>query len=446
MFETLTKRFQGVFAGLLKSKKLTEENLQEAVREVRLALLDADVSYAIASDFVKRLKEKALGTEILKSLSPSEQFIKLVHDELTALMGGSESELNLKGSPAIILLCGLQGSGKTTQAVKLTYLLKGKPWNKKVLLAACDLQRPAAVLQLQKLAQEVGIDVFSLEGEKDPLVVAKGALEEAKTKNYEVLIVDTAGRLHIDPVLMEEIKNLKQLLKPQEVLFVASAVLGQQAAKIACEFDTSLDLTGVILTMLDGDARGGAALSIKEVTKKPLKFEGVGEKIPDLQVFNPSSMADRILGMGDVVNLAKKVEQHIDQEEKEKLEAKMKKAQVTYEDYLKQMAMVRRMGSLSGLLKMLPGAEELGDLSVGEAEFKKMEAMIFSMTEEERCEKVELEVSRRRRIAKGSGTTIDDVNKMVKSFRRLKQFLKDMPALKKQFSKTGGSKENFLWH
>ncbi len=446
MFGSLTKKFQELFAGLVKNKVFTEENLGDAIREVRLALLDADVNYAVASQFVKRVKEKALGGETLKSATPGQQFIKIVHDELVALMGSEEKNIDLSGHPSVVLLCGLQGSGKTTQAAKLGFLLQKKPWNKKVLLAACDLQRPAAVLQLTQLAAKAGLAVCSLEEEKDPQVVAKEALKLAKAGGYDVLIVDTAGRLHIDEELMQELRSLKDLLHPQEILFVANAALGQDAVRAAGEFDKRLEVTGVVLTMLDSNARAGAALSIREITGKPLKFEGIGEQLEDLRVFNPVSMADRILGMGDVVNLVKRVEESVDEEERKDLEKKIRKASFTYGDYLKQMSMLKKMGSLKGLLKMLPGASELSELPLDEKEFKKIEAIILSMTPAEREERVELEPSRRRRLAKGSGVSIDDVNRMVKSFRNLKQFLKGMPGMEKKMSKMTGNKENFPWH
>lgn len=443
MFSALTEKLQQAFSSLIGKKKLTEQNIADAVREVRLALLDADVNYSIVSQFVKRVKEKALGDEVLKSITPDEQFIKVVHDELVLLMGTEESSLNLKGYPSIILLCGLQGSGKTTQSAKLAAYLQKKELNKKPLLAACDLQRPAAVEQLKRLGEQIAVPVFTSEGEVDPLKVAKSALQEAKAKGYDVLIIDTAGRLHIDSVLMEELKKIKSELQPQEVLFVASAATGQDAVKVAVEFDKNIQITGTILTMLDGSARAGAALSIREVTQKPLKFEGVGEKITDFQVFNPQSMADRILGMGDVINLVKRAEEYFDEEENKKLERKLKKASFTYNDYLKQMGAMKKMGSFKSLLKMLPGVSvDEGEIEHSEKEFIKTEAMIVSMTVLEREERVELTPSRRRRIAKGSGTSIDEVNRMVKNFKRLKQLCKEMPGMTK--GKLGSLKEN-LW-
>ncbi|MBS3904449.1 MAG: signal recognition particle protein [Simkania sp.] len=443
MFSGLTEKFQELFSSLSGKKQLTEENIAEAVRTVRLALLEADVSYSVASLFVKRVKEKALGEAVIKSVSPGQQFIKVVHDELSLLMGSDEAVLDLKGQPAVMMLCGLQGSGKTTHCAKLaSYFLKK---NKTVLLAACDLQRPAAIDQLQILGQTAGAPVFHVAGEKDPKVVARLALEKARKEAFDVLIVDTAGRLHIDEELMKQLEELKKLLSPQEVLFVASASTGQDAVKTAAEFDARIQISGTILTMLDGSSRAGAALSIREVTGKPLKFEGVGEKIADLQLFNPRSMADRILGMGDVINLVKRAEEHIDEEESRALEKKLRKASFTYEDYLKQMGMIKKMGPLKSLFKMLPGMPELEMDEGSEKHFAKVEAMILSMTPNERQEKVELEPSRRRRIARGSGTSIDDVNRMVKSFKQLKQFLKGMPSMKQKMMKLTGNKETQLW-
>lgn len=441
MFDTLTEKLTGVFSSLVGKKKLTEENVSDAVREVRLALLDADVNYGVVKNFVKKVKEKALGDQVIKSVTPGQQFIKLVHDELVTLMGENEAALMLGNAshetPAVIMLCGLQGAGKTTHAAKLARFLKGKEYRKKSLLVACDLQRPAAIEQLKVLGAQIEIPVFSLSAEKNPLTVAKAALKHAKEQQFDVVIFDTAGRLHIDEELMDELEKLKKLVCPQEVLFVANAATGQDAVTTAAEFDKRLGLTGTILTMLDGDTRAGAAISIREVTGKPLKFEGIGEKLDDLQLFNPRSMADRILGMGDTINLVKKAQEHINEEEAEKLEEKMRKASFTYEDYLKQMQAVRKMGSLKTLMKMIPGVSKLPDLDASEKEFYKMEAIIFSMTLRERQGKDELDMSRIKRVARGSGTTIGDVNKLKKSFKQSKLLLKHGPN-KKMLEKLGG--------
>lgn len=430
MFANLTEKLQNLFSSLTAKKTLTEDNISEAVREVRLALLDADVNFAVVSSFVKRVREKAVGGDLLKSVTPGQQFTHLVHEELIALMGTEEAPLHLKGAPSVVMVCGLQGSGKTTSCAKLASFIGREEKHKKILLAACDLQRPAAVDQLKKLGSEVGVTVFSLEGEKNPIKVAKAAHQRALVEGYDVLIVDTAGRLHLDEALMKELEEIKTLLAPAEILFVANATTGQDAVRVAAEFDKRVQITGTILTMLDGNARAGAAISIRDITGKPLKFEGIGEKIADLQLFNPRSMADRILGMGDVINLVKRAKEHIDEKSSLEMEAKLRKAQFTYEDYLKQMSMVKKMGSLKSLLKMLPGFGSLGDLDFSDKEFGKTEAMILSMTVKERQEKDELTFSRRKRVAKGSGVHVDDVNRMVKSFKQIKQLFKNMPDLK----------------
>ncbi|MEI8329007.1 MAG: signal recognition particle protein [Chlamydiia bacterium] len=446
MLGTLTQKFQNLFSSLSGKKVLTEDNVSDAVRQVRLALLDADVNYGVVSSFVKRVKAKAVGDSVTRSVTPDQQFIKVVHEELVSLMGQDESGLILKGSPSVILLCGLQGSGKTTHCAKLAAFLKMQDPSRKVLLAACDLQRPAAVEQLKLLGGQVGVPVFTIEGESDPVKVAAKALDKAREENYQVLIVDTAGRLHVDEALMDQLNQIKQKVSPSEILFVANANTGQDAVKTAQEFDKRIAITGTILTMLDGTSRAGAAISIREVTQKPLKFEGIGEKMTDFQVFNPHSMADRILGMGDVINLVKKAQEHFSEQDSQELERKLKKATFTYDDYLKQMSMLKKMGSFKSLLKMIPGMPSIDEMNIDEKELTKIEAMILSMTRSEREEKVELVPSRRRRIAAGSGVKIDDVNKMVKSFKRIKQFFKDMPSLKKQFMNGAGKKENFSWH
>ncbi|MFA5250379.1 MAG: signal recognition particle protein [Parachlamydiales bacterium] len=424
MFGLLTSKLQNLFS-FFKEDQLTDKNVEKASEAVRLALLEADVNYEVALRFVEKIKTKALGEKITRGLKPGEQFIKIVYDELVLLMGEQEQVLALNSTPSVVLLCGLQGSGKTTTAVKLAYFLKKQ--GKKVLLCAGDLQRPGAVDQLEKLAAPYQLEVFAKREEKQPLAVAKEAFLKARKEAFELLIVDTAGRLHIDETLMLELSALKDFLKPDEVLFVASAALGQDAVKTAREFDQKIGLTGSVLTMLDGSARAGAAISIFEVTQKPLKFEGVGERVEDLQLFNPRSMADRILGMGDVINLAKKAEEHIRQEEKENLEKRLRRAEITYEDYLKQMNLMRRMGPLSSLMRMMPGFAGLGEMAGSEKELKKVEAMVLSMTITERLEKTDLSYSRRKRIALGSGTSVDDVNRLVKSFKKIKQLLKNMP-------------------
>lgn len=451
MFGSFTEKFQGLVTKLKTPKKLNEDNIAEAMRDVRLALLEADVSYTVASTLVKRLKEQAIGETLIKSVKPAQQFTKMVHDGLIELMGHDEAPLALKGVPSVIMLCGLQGSGKTTHSVKLANYIAKKEGKKKILLAGCDLARPAAMDQLEKLASAIDIPVYTDRGEKNPVKVAKKALEKAQKEGFEVLIVDTAGRLHVDDKLMDELKEMKRVLSPDEVLFVANATTGQDAVKTAQEFNAQIEITGSILSMLDGNARAGAAISIREITNKPLKFEGIGEKIEDLQLFNPKSMADRILGMGDVINLVRKAQDAITDQEEKELEQKFKKASFTYEDYLKQMRMVKRMGSLKSLLGMIPGMSGMKDFDLSETELKKVESIILSMTPNERREKDDLIHSRRKRIAKGCGLKIEEVNRMVKGFKRMKQFMKKMPGLKKSLFKGGMSDmkhqmEEMKWH
>jgi len=442
MFGALTEKMQSLLSKVVGKKKLTEDNISEAVSEVRLALLEADVNYGVTKTLIKRIKEKALGDELIKSVTPGQLFIKIVHDELVTLMGGEEASLDLKTShPAVVMLCGLQGSGKTTQCAKLAKYLKKKGECKNPLLAACDLQRPAAVAQLQTLGSQIGVPVFVALGETDPVKVAKAAFAEAKKNGHDLLIVDTAGRLHIDDELMNQLVAIKAALNPSEILFVANATTGQDAVTTAAEFHKRMGITGSILTMLDGNARGGAAISIREITGKPLKFEGIGERVDDIQLFHPASMADRILGMGDTINLVKKAQEHINEEDAKDLEKKIRTATFTYNDYLGQIQMVKKMGSFKSLLGMMPGMSSLKDIDFDEKELFKIEAIIQSMTLQERMEKCELIVPRRKRISKGSGTDIDDVNKLVKSFKQAKQFFKNVPNMKNLEKMMGGS----LW-
>jgi signal recognition particle subunit SRP54 len=380
----------------------------------------------VANELVESIKNEALGDKVLKSVSPTQQFVSVVYEELVKIMGAKEAPLSLQGRPAVLMVCGLQGSGKTTLCAKLAHFLKKD--KRKILLAACDLQRPAAVEQLKQLGQKIETDVFSIDGETNPTKVAKKALEKAKEDFYDLLIVDTAGRLHVDEELMDELQKVKSIVEPHEILFVANATTGQDAVNAASAFNEKISITGSVLTMLDGNARAGAALSIRQVTQKPLKFEGIGEKIEDLQVFNPESMADRILGRGDMINLVRKAKEHIDEEESEKLEKKLRKATFNYEDYLKQMRMIQKMGSVKGLLKMIPGLSALKNFDASDSQLKKLEAMILSMTIEERQEKTDLTHARRKRVAKGSGNRLEDVNRMVKSFKQMKLFMKKMPS------------------
>ncbi len=439
MLGTLTEKMHGLISKLAGQKKLTESNIAEAVSEVRLALLDADVNYSVAKELVKRIKEKALGDIVIKSVTPGQQFIKVVHDELMQLMGGAEAKLNIANKPASIMVCGLQGAGKTTLCAKLARYLVKKGECKKPLLVACDLQRPAAMEQLRILGEQIGVPVFILANEKDPIKVTHAAIKKAKDDEHDLLIFDTAGRLHVDEELMLQLEKLEVVIKPSEVLFVANATTGQDAVNSAAEFNKRVAISGSVLTMLDGNTRGGAAISIREVTGKPLKFESIGEKVDDLQLFNPASMADRILGMGDTINLVKKAQEHINEEDVKKLEHKMRTATFTYEDFLGQLQMLKKMGSLKGLLGMLPGMSAMKELDIDEKGFYKSEAIIQSMTPRERSEEDELSVPRRKRIAKGSGTSIDDVNKLAKMFKQAKQLFKNMPNMKQLQKMMGGS-------
>lgn len=441
MLGYLSEKMQDLSTKLIGKRKLTEENISDAVREVRMALLEADVNYGVAKKLVKSLKEKALGDEVIKSVTPGQQFIKIVHDELQDLMGSEEATLALKNKPSVIMMCGLQGSGKTTHSAKLAKFLMKTGQCKHPLLVACDLQRPAAIKQLQVLGEQVDVSVFTMDQEKDPLAVAKKAYQTAKEENHDLLIIDTAGRLHIDEEMMKQLEGVKRYLKPDEILFVANSTTGQDAVNIAAEFNNRMEISGTILTMLDGNTRGGAAISIREVTGKPLMFEGVGEKVDDIQVFNPASMADRILGMGDTINLVKKAQEHMDEDEAKKLEKKIRTASFTYDDYLSQIQMVKKMGSLKGLLSMLPGAGKLKEMEIDDKEFFKVESIIYSMTPKERNGTDSLSISRRKRVAKGSGTKLEDVNRLEKSFKKAKKFFKNMPNMKQMQKMMGGS----LW-
>lgn len=427
MFENLTNNLQSIFSKFSKNKSISEDNIQEVMREIRIALLDADVNFSVVSELIRNIKEKALGQEVLRSVKASEQFVKIVHDELIAIMGNEEAPLKLNKQPTILMMCGLQGAGKTTHCAKLAKFIQKKDPNKRVLLAACDRQRPAAIEQLKTLANSIDVPVVWDHASNDPRKIAKEALKKAQKEGFDVLIVDSAGRLHIDEEMMQELVEIKNIIEPHEVLYVASATSGQEAAKVAVSFNEHIEITGSILTMLDSDARAGAALSITYLTKKPLKFEGVGEKIDDLQLFNPNSMADRILGYGDTINLVRKAEELIDDEDSKEMEEKLRKATFTYNDYLKQMGAIKKMGSIKSLLKMLPGASQLQNLDIPEDMFKKSEAIIQSMTQKERLGLDEIIMPRRKRIAKGSGTSLDDVNRMIKSFKQAKDFVRKMP-------------------
>lgn len=430
MFSALTEKFHSIFAKLTSSPCLKENTIKDAIEEVRLALLEADVQWDVVKAFIKRMKEKALGQEVQWKVSPEQFFIKLVHDEVVELLGKEEKELSFDGRPFKIVLCGLQGSGKTTHAAKLARFLKKQYSFSKPCVIACDLARPAAVEQLRVLAQQAGVDFFALPDEKDPRKVAKAALECAHKNEWDLLLFDTAGRLAIDEHLMTELRQMKDAIAPHQTLLTMNAGIGQDAVKTAALFSNEIGISGSILTMLDGSSRGGAALSIAHVTQCPIYFEGHGEKLDDIRLFHPRSLADRILGMGDTINLVRKAEEHFKEEETKEMEEKLRKASFTYSDFLKQMQMIKKMGSLRSLFSMLPGMGQLKDLPLDESHLTKVEAIILSMTQEEREEKEELSVSRRKRLSSGSGTSLDDVNRLVKSFKQAKQFFKNLPSNK----------------
>ena len=423
MLENLGNRFQDIFKKIRGHGKLSESNIKDALREVKMSLLEADVNYKVVKDFTNKISEKAIGTEVIRGVNPAQQFIKLVNDELVELLGGTSSKLT-KGlrNPTIIMLAGLQGAGKTTFAAKLAKFLKKQ--NEKLLLVGVDVYRPAAIKQLQVLGQQIGVDVYSEENSKDVVGIATRAIEKAKEINATYMIVDTAGRLHVDETLMEELKELKKAIKPQEILLVVDAMIGQDAVNLAESFNNALSVDGVILTKLDGDTRGGAALSIKAVVGKPIKFIGVGEKLNDIEIFHPDRLVSRILGMGDVVSLVEKAQEVIDENEAKSLEEKIKSQKFDLNDFLKQLQTIKRLGSLGGILKLIPGMPKIDDLAPAEKEMKKVEAIIQSMTKEERKKPDILKASRKIRIAKGSGTDVSDVNKLLKQFDQMKSMMK----------------------
>ncbi len=437
MFEGLSEKLQGVFRKIAGYGRLSESNIADAVREVRLALLEADVNYKVVKDFIEGVKEKAVGQEALRGVLPGQQLIKIVHDELVNLMGGGVKEMDLSSSPSVVMLVGLQGSGKTTTAAKLARRLKKKGRNP--ILVPCDTKRAAAVEQLVALGRQLGEIVYEPGDEKDVVEIAAKSVEHARDKHFDTVILDTAGRLHIDEELMNELRAMKERLSPREVLLVVDAMTGQDAVNIAETFNGVLDITGAVLTKLDGDTRGGAALSIKAVTGKPIKFVGIGEKVDDLEPFHPDRMAARILGMGDVVSLVEKAQEGIDHEEAEKLERKMRKQGLDLEDYLSQMQSIRKMGSLESVLSMMPGFNQLKGVVPAEKELDKVEAMIQSMTPMERRNPHVLDGSRKRRIAAGSGTTVQDVNRLLKGFEQARKMIKRMGRFQKGIMKMGGS-------
>ena len=426
MFENLTEKFERAFKVLKGQGQISEINIAESLKEVRRALLDADVNFNTAKNFTNTVKDKALGRNVLTAVSPGQLMVKICHEELKELMGGNEVEINLKGNPSIILMSGLQGSGKTTFTGKLGNYLKNKK-NKKVLLVACDVYRPAAIDQLHVLGDQLGIEVFSNKEEKDPVRIANSAVQHAKSNSFNVVIVDTAGRLAIDEQMMDEIARVKTALNPNETLFVVDAMTGQDAVNTAKAFNDKINFDGVILTKLDGDTRGGAALTIKSVVNKPIKFVGTGEKMDAIDVFYPARMADRILGMGDVVSLVEKAQEQYDEEEARKLQRKIMKDQFDFNDFLAQLNQIKKMGNVKDLMGMLPGmGKAMKDTDIPDDAFKGIEAIILSMTPKERSNPGLLNTSRKARLALGSGTNIMEVNKLMKQFDEMKKMMKMM--------------------
>ncbi len=429
MLEQLSQNLESIFKRLRGHGKLTESNISEALREVRRALLEADVNYRVVKEFIARVKEEALGAEVLRSITPGQQIVNIIHNEMIELLGGQTAGLQLKGSPAVIMLVGLQGSGKTTTAAKLAVRLRKE--GRRPLLVACDVYRPAAVEQLKILGKQTDIPVYS-EEHQDVKRIAQNALREAVRFPADLILLDTAGRLHIDDEMMAEIATLQQATKPAETLFVADAMTGQDAVNAASAFAAELELTGVILTKLDGDARGGAALSIRNVTGKPLKFAGVGEHIDKLEVFHPDRMAGRILGMGDIVSLVEKAQEDVDVEEAQKLEEKLRKNSMDLEDFKAQLKQLRSMGPMGDLMSMIPGAQKLKGVDIDEKRLTRVEAIINSMTLDERRRPQILNASRRKRIARGSGTKVQDVNQLMKQFQMMKKMMKQVGKMNKR--------------
>ena len=424
MFDNLSERLERSFKILKGEGKITEINVAETLKDVRRALLDADVNYKVAKTFTDTVKQKALGQNVLTAVKPSQLMVKIVHDELAALMGGEAAELHLQGHPAVILMAGLNGAGKTTLSGKLALLLKSKK-KKNPLLATCDIYRPAAIEQLKVLGEQIGIPVYSEPDNTDAVQIAQNAIREAKAKGYDTVIVDTAGRLAVDEQMMQEIAAIKNAIQPDETLFVVDAMTGQDAVNTAKEFNDRLDFDGVVLTKLDGDTRGGAALSIRTVVNKPIKFIGTGEKMEAIDQFHPSRMADRILGMGDIVSLVEKAQEQYDEEEARRLQKKIAKNQFDFNDFMSQIQQIKKMGNLKDLASMIPGVgKAIKDIDIDDNAFKSIEAIIQSMTPRERTHPEILNTSRRQRIAKGSGTNIQEVNRLIKQFDQTRKMMK----------------------
>ena len=430
MFENLSEKLERSFKRLKGQGRITEINVAETLKEVRRALLDADVNYKVAKQFTDTVKAKALGQNVINAIKPGELMVKIVHDELTTLMGGDTAPVNLSGNPTVILMSGLQGSGKTTMSGKLAKKLKSEK-AKRPLLVAGDVYRPAAIEQLKVLGEQIGVPVYTEEGNKNPVEIAENAIRHAKANHFDLVIVDTAGRLAVDEAMMKEIEAIKKAIKPQETLFVVDSMTGQDAVNTAKEFNDRLDFDGVVLTKLDGDTRGGAALSIRTVVTKPIKFVGTGEKLDALDYFHPSRMADRILGMGDIVSLVEKAQQQFDEKEARELQRKIAKNQFNFNDFLNQIQQIKKMGNLKELASMIPGVgKAIKDLDIDDDAFKGIEAIIRSMTEQERVNPEIINGSRRQRIARGSGTTIQEVNRLLKQFEDTRKMMKAATAMK----------------
>ncbi|CAC9924765.1 signal recognition particle protein [Aedoeadaptatus nemausensis] len=429
IFESLADKLQGTIGKLRGKGKVTEQDVDEAMREVKLALLEADVNFRVVKKFVKRVKERSLGSDVMESLTPGQQVIKIVMEELSALMGDDAKKIDFSKNPTVILMAGLQGAGKTTTTAKLARLLKKQ--NKRPLLVACDVYRPAAIKQLEVLASQIDVPVYTEGTDVDPVEIATNSLRHAKAKGNDVVIIDTAGRLHVDEALMDEIKGIKEATDPTEVLLVLDAMTGQDAVQVAQSFHDAVSITGVVLTKLDGDARGGAALSIRSVTDVPIKFIALGEKLDALEVFHPDRMAKRILGMGDVVGLIEKAEEFVDEKKAKELEEKIRSQTFTFDDFLDQMQQMRKLGPLEDLLGMLPGMNNkaLKNMKIDEKEFARVEAIIQSMTKKERTHPEIIDSSRRKRIAQGSGTDVRQVNALLKQFKDLKKMMKKLGAM-----------------
>ena len=439
MFDSLSSKLQGAFKNLRGLGKISEDNISEALREVRMALLEADVNFKVAKEFLARVKEKSLGEEVLTSVQPGQQIVKIIHDELVTLLGDTNAKLETGGNPTCIMMVGLHGAGKTTSSGKLAKLIKKQ--GRQPLLVAADVYRPAAMDQLETLGQQVDVPVLAHKGEKDVQKIARAAMEEARAQACNVLIFDTAGRLQIDEDLVQELIDLKGLIKPQEILLVLDAATGQEAVSVATHFDEALGITGSILTKLDGDARGGAALSLKSVTGRPIKFVGVGEKLDEFESFHPERMAGRILGMGDVVSLVEKAAEAIEEDEAARMEEKLRKGQFSLEDFLEQMRAMKKLGPLENIVGMLPGGDAAlkdADLDKGQAELRRMEALICAMTPKERRQPNILNASRRRRIATGTGAKVSELNSMLNKFFQMQQMMKKMGKMQKMMAKMGG--------